>query len=69
MIVLIVQAKYALREKIVLLPGCSGGQCSIHCRTNQTHNFAFDLTNQLVIRLTNNHRPLTQYTYWVPVCL
>ncbi len=37
--------------------------------TNQTHNFSLDSTNQLVIRLTNNHKPLTQYTYWVPVCL
>ncbi len=37
--------------------------------TNQTHNFSFDLTHQLVIRLTNNHRPPTQYTYWVPLCL
>ncbi len=43
------------------------GSCSIW--TNQTHNFSLDLTNQLVIRLTNSHRPLTQYTYWVPVCL
>ncbi len=33
------------------------------------HNFAFDLTNQLVIKLTNSHRPLTQYAYWVPICL
>ncbi len=37
--------------------------------TNQTFFFFFFLTNQLVIRLTNNYRPRTQYTYWVPVCL
>ncbi len=36
---------------------------------DQSDTFSLDLTNQLVIRLTNNHRPLTQYTCWVPVCL